>query len=240
MACTVERSVRAVLAVAVAVTVAACGGGGAQPEVVPPVQPAAKCTGPVPANAALCPGADAGLTSDAGRVVQPAPCTATRCAYVCYADYLLDVGGVCVKRPSGALDARFTDNGDGTVTVTDVLGAVTWLRDANCSEPLGGVDRAGGALSFPEATAWAAGLADGACGLTDGSAAGGWWLPAKEQILRLQLELAGANPFVDVQAGTYWTSYTYWWDRADAIDLYTGALAEWPKTSPFRVWPVRQ
>jgi hypothetical protein len=237
----VKRCARLVQGVALAVAVALAACGGAAPAGAPSsVPPAARCTGPVPPNATLCPGADAGLVADAPRVVHAAPCAATPCGYVCNADAVLDAGGTCQRKAAGPPAAQFKDNGDGTVTVTDALGAVTWLRDANCTETVGGEARGEGPLPFAEAMAWSAGLADGACGLADGSAAGTWWLPGKEQLLRLQLELAAANPFVGLQAGTYWTAYTYWWDRADGIDLYTGALAEYPKTSPLFVWPVRQ
>ncbi len=62
-------------------------------------------------------------------------------------------------------EARFTDNNDGTLT--DNLTGLVWLRNANCN----------GYIYWDDALTWAKTLADGACGLTDGSAAGGWRLP---------------------------------------------------------------
>src|SRR5512139_2423823 len=37
---------------------------------------------------------------------------------------------------------RFTDNRDGTVT--DNLTRLIWLKDANCTDTVGGIDRSGG------------------------------------------------------------------------------------------------
>ena len=67
---------------------------------------------------------------------------------------------------------RFVDNGDGTVkdTFTDLI----WLQDADCF----------GAQDWHSATADAAELnsASNDCDLSDGSAAGDWILPTKEQL----------------------------------------------------------
>ncbi len=60
---------------------------------------------------------------------------------------------------------RYTDNGDGTIT--DNLTGLIWLQDANCL----------GAQTWADALSKANGLADGQCGLTDGSRAGNWRLP---------------------------------------------------------------
>jgi hypothetical protein len=206
-------------------------------------KPTFSCTGATPANAILCPGTDAGLTSDAPRVVTGSPCGATACSYVCSAGYALGAGG-CVSLPGGVA-ASFTDNGDGTVTVTDALGRSTWLRNANCTETVGGVVRTGGAVTWPQAQAWTGGLAAGACGLRDDSAAGDWLLPTYVQLLHLAVDLALPNPFTGVQSGVYWSSWDGdgggdWADRARAVDLYADQCFDYPKVSPFYVWAVRQ
>jgi hypothetical protein len=134
---------------------------------------------------------------------------------------------------------HFTDNGDGTVTVRDNIGQTTWLADASCTDPAGGVDPAGGLLSWPEAIVWSAGLADGACGLLDGSAAGDWQLPTHVQLMHLHEDLAAGSPFTGVQPAAYWSSWTYWTDRAGAVDMYSGEYLEEPKTLSLNVWPVR-
>lgn len=100
-------------------------------------------------------------------------------------------------------DPRFTADGDGTVT--DELTGLVWLQDGDCL-----ADR-----NWSQALDAAAGLADGACGLTDGSQPGDWRLPS---VLELQSlidygeylpALPDGHPFVDLQSAHYWTSSTY-------------------------------
>jgi hypothetical protein len=100
-----------------------------------------------------------------------------------------------------SVDPRFTDNGDGTVT--DNLTGLIWLQVANCV-------MAGwtGALSA------ANDLADGSCGLTDGSVAGDWRLPNVKELQSLidfgsYPSFPGGHPFSGVQAGYYWSSANY-------------------------------
>ena len=76
---------------------------------------------------------------------------------------------------------RFTDNGDGTVT--DELTSQIWLKDAGCLGP----------RKWIEALSDANGLADGSCGLTDGSSAGDWRLPNRFELLVL-VDIGNQNP----------------------------------------------
>lgn len=78
-------------------------------------------------------------------------------------------------------DPRFTDNGDGTIT--DNLTGLTWLAQADCY----------GRTTWIDALAAANALADGQCGLTDGSVAGEWRLPNILEAVSL-MNLAVANP----------------------------------------------
>jgi hypothetical protein len=55
--------------------------------------------------------------------------------------------------------------------VTDTVTGLIWLKDANCF----------GTKTYSAANQAAAGLADGQCGLTDGSSAGDWRLPTKAE-----------------------------------------------------------
>ncbi len=73
---------------------------------------------------------------------------------------------------------RYADMGDGTILDcnTDLL----WLKDASCAD-LAGTDTAGRG-DWTTAVAAAAALANGTCGLTDGSAAGDWRLPAMAEV----------------------------------------------------------
>jgi hypothetical protein len=94
---------------------------------------------------------------------------------------------------------RYVDCGNGTVT--DTVTGLVWLKQAEC---LGRVDWATGA-------SLAASLADGACGLTDGSRPGQWRLPtlsewqatmARAVALGCTLEGAGTPPALTNDAGT--------------------------------------
>ena len=225
------------------VLAAACGPGddreGGPPEGPPPPAPAA-CTGPVPANSMRCPGAGAGLTVDTPRVVTGACASPVRpCSHVCNAGFVVE-DGACVSAPATP-GYQFTDNGDGTVTVTGPAGRLTWLRDSNCEDVvvLGGRAVAGGTGTWGDATAWAAGLAAGVCGLADGSAAGDWRLPSHVELTRMALALEAGGSFPGVQTGIYWTSWSYWPDKAAGVELFSGDYYEYPRTSLFRIWPVR-
>ena len=105
---------------------------------------------------------------------------------------------------------RFTDNGNGTVT--DNLTGLVWLRDANCTDAVGGIPRPGGLLDWPSALSWCNNLAAGTCGLTDHSAAGDWRLPNINELKSLvdhsrhDPDLPGGHPFRQVQPVWYWSS----------------------------------
>ncbi|BDG10071.1 hypothetical protein [Anaeromyxobacter paludicola] len=222
-----------------ALAVAACGGqagqagpghadGGTTPAV-------ASCTGSIPANAVMCPGADAGLVRDAPRVVTGTSCDCggacvpTPCTYVCEAGYTVS-DGACVAVPPPPVVVQSFDNGDGTVTLLDDLGRTTWLADGGCS----------GAMPWDEAQAWVAGLASGACGLADGSAPGDWLLPGPLQLLRLGSVLAAQGPFVHVGAEGYWSSFQPCIGYAGAVNVVEGRYLDVPPTALFQVWPVRR
>lgn len=103
-----------------------------------------------------------------------------------------------VKSPS----PRFTDNLDGTIT--DNLTGLIWLKDGGCitGRPwlgaLAAVDR----------------LQEGICNLSDGSVAGAWRLPNRNELLSLLYDGSGLpldHPFLKPEepAGFYWSSTTY-------------------------------
>jgi len=140
---------------------------------------------------------------------------------------------------------RFTDNGDGTVT--DNLTGLIWLKNANC---------------FGQKN-WAAAvwdcyvlLADGQCGLTDGSIAGDWRIPNVRELHSLihygvygpaLCNTAGSgkwtegDPFTGVQPDFYWSSSTYagYTNYAWFVDVCTGYVSHDGKASSYYVWPVR-
>jgi Protein of unknown function (DUF1566) len=137
---------------------------------------------------------------------------------------------------------RFTDNGDGTVT--DNLTGLTWPRDLDCvGEPTG--------LTWADAVAAANALADGhvACGLTDGSVAGDWRLPNRNELTSLldlgrsEPALSAGHPFINfVTNGGYWSSTTYAVDTSHAwtlINFRFGDVNNHAKTSIGLVTAVR-
>ncbi|HEX4311021.1 MAG TPA: DUF1566 domain-containing protein [Acidobacteriaceae bacterium] len=141
---------------------------------------------------------------------------------------------------SGA--ARFTDNGDGSVT--DTVTGLVWLKDAGCLA----------AGTWAAAIAEANGLAAGACGLNDGSKAGDWRLPNLNELASVvdvsaaQPALTVGHPFLRVSTGMYWTSTSYFGGalgspNAWAIRMGDGAYVndgiENLKIAGNSVWAVR-
>lgn len=149
---------------------------------------------------------------------------------------------------------RYVDCGNGTVN--DTVTTLLWLKDANCF----------GELDYAAANAAAAALADGACGLSDGSSAGDWRLPTKaeweEAIARAVVlncdhptngEVAltntpgtgcygpGPQSFTGVQSRLYWsaTANTIGPSQAWLAALGFGIVVDDFKTDTYYVWPVR-
>ncbi|OQW99995.1 MAG: hypothetical protein BWK80_62330 [Desulfobacteraceae bacterium IS3] len=140
---------------------------------------------------------------------------------------------------------RFTDNSNGTVT--DNLTGLIWLKNANCW----------GQIDWATATSNAAALANGSCGLTDGSTAGQWRLPNVKE-LRSLIHFGYFNPalsndagddkwgngtssFTGVQTSLYWLATTTAGSATSAwdVNLYFGNVAIDVKTRTCYVWPVR-
>ena len=134
------------------------------------------------------------------------PATGQTAAYTAGDDGDLEKG---VAWPS----PRFHDNGNGTVT--DNLTGLVWLKNANCTDTVGGVTKGSGYLTWANALTWSNSLASGACGLGDGSNAGDWRLPNREELeslidfSRFNPALPAGHPFSNVQSVFYWSSTTY-------------------------------
>ena len=131
---------------------------------------------------------------------------------------------------------RLTDNGDGTVT--DNLTGLIWLKNANCF----------GTRLWSDALTDCNGLANGSCGLTDGSVAGDWRLPNIKELLSLidygnyGMALPSGHPFTGVIDTHYWSSTSAAADSGYAwyVDVIDGVASDIPKKkSRYYVWPVR-
>lgn len=133
----------------------------------------------------------------AGDKVASLPRTGQTVSYVSGDDYAVQKG---VAWPS----MRFTDNQNGTVT--DQLTGLIWLKNAGCSNP----------VDWPTALTTANQLANGSCGLTDGSTAGQWRMPNANELESLvdvsqsNPAVSTGNPFTNISlAKAYWSSTTY-------------------------------
>lgn len=149
---------------------------------------------------------------------------------------------------------RFQDNGDGTVTDNDTN--LIWLKDASCADLLGTDEH--GRTTWAVAKVAAATLANGTCGLTDGSTQGQWRLPELWELWSLidlhysdpaltnaagTAQWSEGDPFVEVgpfQIPTYWSATEVPPDDAWDVRFSDGFV------EPFRitwdrdyVWPVR-
>ena len=134
-----------------------------------------------------------------------------------------------------ATSPRFTDNANGTVK--DNLTGLTWLKNASCL----------GSRSWTNALSDANSLANGGCGLADGSVAGDWRLPNLRELQslidygRVSPALPVGHPFTGVLNVNYWTSTTqaavpsYAWQ----VNIDNGFVPNYEKIYGFYVWPVR-
>ena len=142
---------------------------------------------------------------------------------------------------------RFTD--DSTGVITDTLTGLIWLKNANCDTFFSGDGTGQNNRSWANALTAANSLANGYCGLTDGSSAGDWRLPNVRELSSLTdpsqynpaLPSGYATYFTGVQSGSYWSSTTYaavttyaW--RVLLVDGYVNSS---DKTGTYYVWPVR-
>ena len=132
---------------------------------------------------------------------------------------------------------RFADNDNGTVT--DNLTGLIWLKDANCFN----------LAAWSTAVISANTLANGICGLGDGSTAGQWRLPDRKELMSL-VDRSKLNPALpaghpsgnSVQSGYYWSSST---DASDTdyawyVDMNDGTVnSDYNKTNSYYFWPVR-
>jgi hypothetical protein len=150
---------------------------------------------------------------------------------------------------SGWAGTRFTDNLDGTIT--DNLSGLVWLKDASCSG-LAGTDTSGRG-SWQTALDAVKTLAEGTCGLSDGSTAGQWRLPNINELFSLGPfgnYWQQSGPFVGLPSAPVYSPspYTYWStstqqstpDRAWYAHVYNDTRSHFDKDdNTFYILPVR-
>ena len=115
---------------------------------------------------------------------------------------------------------RFVDNLDGTVT--DHLTGLIWLKDAGCLP----------SALCTDAIAEVNQLANGACGLSDGSTAGKWRTPNLNELESLidvsadNPALSAGNPFINVSNRIYWSSTSYFGGAGGSPQAWTIRLGD--------------
>lgn len=149
---------------------------------------------------------------------------------------------------------RFTDNGYGTVT--DELTGLVWLKDANCTQFFGGDTIGTNARNWDNALRDVSALAQGHCGLLDGSDPGDWRLPSIKEMQSLvdyeysypalsdaagTAQWSEGDAFFGVQSSDYWSSTTNNDSRTQAwfVSFTDGATSSDYKPGSAHVWPVR-
>jgi hypothetical protein len=158
---------------------------------------------------------------------------------------------------------RYVSNGNGTIT--DCRTGLIWLRDANCTDSFGGINKTTGQLSWYNAMKWVANLRDtgvptDSCALSDGSSAGDWRLPTKTELMAMiesakskgytapaltnaagTMQWTNGNAFFYVQSLGYWSSTTGAGGTGSAwgVDMWGGYVDYYGKAGYYYVWPVR-
>jgi|GEM_PF-1191305 len=142
---------------------------------------------------------------------------------------------------------NFIDNGNGTVT--DARTGLVWLKNANPC----------GTKNWYDAGTYCSSLASGQAGLTDGSTAGQWRLPSKEELEGIGTDPPATwdgpgtpyvtwtmpgTPFTSVQPNPYWSgpSYAYISDEAWLVTMDDNGYV-YPRAKSYAdyyVWPVRE
>jgi len=124
-----------------------------------------------------------------------------------------------VRHGVGLTSPRFIDNGNGTVA--DTVTGLTWLKQADCIH-----------LQWIDAIVAVNLLANGQCGLSDGSAPGQWRMPNRAELLSL-VDRAETNQALRFNTTFYKTDHSvdqtvifnnfveleyYWTSNTDAAD----------------------
>ena len=149
-----------------------------------------------------------------------------------------------------SIEVRFTNMGNGTIR--DNHTRLIWLKDASCSDlPYTDSD---GRANWDDAMAAAAALANGTCGLSDGSSAGDWRLPTKAEWEAFMSDVydvpalvnavgdrqwSEGDAFIGVQSFYYWSRSEYGSNGAWVAFMRLGDMYYFNKIGSYNVWPVR-
>jgi hypothetical protein len=183
----------------------------------------------------------------------PGPPAPTMLTLQQVADRLHPISDTCYDNAgtNRFVDCGTTGFGTSNGTVKDMQTGLIWLKNANCFN----------LTNWADANIKAAALANGQCGLSDGSKAGDWRLPTVEEWAAINM--VGCYPFpggptipdktgnacyltgiqwaTNVQSNVYWSSSTNTASPSDAWawDLFSREVNGGTKTFNLYVWPVR-
>jgi hypothetical protein len=160
--------------------------------------------------------------------------------------YAVDRSGnpIPTTQPKMACRGEFLINNDGTVT--DCKTGLIWTQNAYCF----------GIKQWSDALASCSALANGSCGLYDGSSAGDWHLPTIEELKTLpdrnysdpslgnaqgDAKWSQGYAFIDVQSDYYWSATPYAIEPRAAwgVEMFYGDVTNHVKISGRGVWCVR-
>jgi hypothetical protein len=115
-----------------------------------------------------------------------------------------------------------------TGIVKDASNGLVWLKNAGCLA----------SMTFAQAAMSAHNLKSGDCGINDGSMAGQWRLPTRDQLRERYMNKQG---FTNVQGGFYWSdsAVPYSGHKVYIVNMGSGAETHGDKTGNYYVWPVR-
>jgi len=159
----------------------------------------------------------------------------------------LQTGTGYVRTCTGTLSAggRWCDYGVAVGTVMDMTTGLVWLRNANCSANLAGINKTG-QLNWSDAVVWSSAVKSGVCGLTDSSVEGDWRLPTLSELKTLttgtENVLSGSpGSFTAVLSNLYWSATTSadYPTGAWGVNLSDGGVSYGAKSYTLYVWPVR-
>jgi hypothetical protein len=155
---------------------------------------------------------------------------------------------------------RYQDLGNGTVL--DCNTGLIWLQNAKCTDTSNSITPdINGKLNWYDANIWVAGLKNGVCNLSDGSSAGTWRLPTKNEFMDM-IDFArqagfsypmltnaqgsaqwttNGDAFSNVQSNQYWTATTTTITSTNAyyVNVGSGWVTGPGKTNNLFIWPVR-